>query len=136
MVKNKIADVDECRVNGIWRPNYVDFLLLTSICEDCGKRASMKDVIHALDCSGGKLSPAVHELGRVLGAIEDYDDEPDDDGHSVFDPGVDFYLAMKLAQEIEVGVVSVIHDLHGYGAPLNSTLRDIARRYGIMDWYE
>lgn len=136
MATKKIAKVDDCMVNGEWKPDYVDFLLVVMICEDCDGMVSIKDVIHALHNSDGKLSPAVHELGKVLGAIEDYDDEPKRDEDEEWDPGVDFYLAMKLAEEVEIGVTSVIQDLHDYGVPLKMTLREVARRYGIMDWDE
>lgn len=136
MVKKKIADVDECMVDGVWRPDYVDFLLLSSIYEDSGKRVSIKEIINELDRCECKLSPAVCELGKILGSIDRWDSSTRSFDTSSDFPSykyVDFYLAMKLAEEVCVSVTDVIKDLHDYGVPLSFAVKELARRCKIFD---
>lgn len=130
MVKNKIADVNECMLNGTWRPDYVDFLHLTTLCDDCGKRMSVKEIIEELDYSSVKMSPAVTELGKVLGVISTWN--PSTRTFDEYGDEVDFYLATKLGEEICMGVVSIIKDMRDYGIPMTATMKEFARRCNII----
>lgn len=73
------------------------------------------------------MSLAVYELGKALGAIRRQDDSAE--ANDEYDDDVDFYLVMKLDEEIGLGVLSVIRDMKEYGIPMSWTVEAIANRY-------